>query len=85
MPNSFPVFVLIDFVFWVRLSTCFSSNVSKHQNSVLTEIIDMVNIIPVGALVAKATGIILIKIFEIFVQNPIEILGSRIVADHDVA
>ena len=56
---------------------------SKSPNSVLTEIIDTVNIIPGGDFATRApAGIILTKIFEIFVQSQIEILGSRIVAAH---
>jgi len=33
-----------------------SSNVSESENYVLTEIIDKINSIPAGALVAKPTG-----------------------------
>ena len=47
----------------------------------MTEIIDRVNSIPAGAVVAKPPGHQQV-FFEIFVLNPIGILGFRIVAAH---
>jgi len=51
----------------------------------LNDIIDSVNVVllvPGGEANRVLVGITLSKIFEIFVHNPIEILGFRIVAPH---